>query len=67
MDDKPLLKRQDGIVEGRESLFSIVRGNSSGGDDRGNEKCLVDIDATADGVNDFHGNASFQGLKEDSD
>ena len=30
------------------------------GHDSGNEKALVDIDATADGVHDFHaGSASF--------
>ncbi|TEB09360.1 hypothetical protein Psfp_04277 [Pelotomaculum sp. FP] len=51
--DQPLLERQNGIVEGGKALFLVTGNDALSCDERGDEKCLVYIDATADGVNDF--------------
>jgi len=57
---QPFLKLKNGIVKGGEALLLIGRLNSgSGFDDCGNEKRLVNIDATADLINNFHGQRSF--------
>ena len=60
MIQQPLLKLENGIVEGGEAFLLIRRLNSgSGFDDGGNEKRFVDIDATAGLINNFHRQSSF--------
>jgi hypothetical protein len=61
--DQPLFELQDGIVESRESLPDIVRLKSLGGDECGDEKSPVYIDATADRIYNFHRKTSFQNLR----
>jgi hypothetical protein len=52
--DQPLLERQNGIVESGKPFLLVVRGDSLGCDDCGDEKILVDIDAATGRINDFH-------------
>jgi hypothetical protein len=55
-----LLKLQDGIVKGGKSLFLVVGRNPLRSNNSGDEKSLMDIDAAADGINDFQATASSQ-------
>ena len=57
---QPLLKLQDGIVKGGKSLFLVVGRNPLRSNNCGDEKFLMDIDAAADGINDFQATASSQ-------
>jgi hypothetical protein len=57
---QPLLKLQDGIVKGGKSLLLVAGRNSLGSNNCGDEKFLMDIDAAADGINDFQATASSQ-------
>ena len=55
--NEPIFKPEKVFVKGGEAfLFVIERPQFSNRYDSGNEKTFVNIDATAYGVNDFHGN-----------
>ena len=58
--NKPVPQFAEGFVERGEALFLVGQDRRFlGGHDGGNEKFLVDIDATTAGVDDLHDNASF--------
>ena len=61
---EPLLEMPDITVESRESLL-LIRGLETfdGFDNCGNEKSFMDLDATADGINNFHGKHSFRKIR----
>ena len=64
MVQQPLLKFQDGVVEGGEASLLIVRDNPFRCNNGGDKKPLMDIYATANWVNDFHTTASFKNNAE---
>ena len=57
--NEPLLESQNGAVEGGKPLLSIGWNNAVRGDERGDEKRFVDIDAAADWVDDPQKNPSL--------
>jgi len=58
--NQPLLKSQNGFVKGGKAFLFVTRNDTLRCDERGDEKCLVYIDATTDGVNDSQNSPSLQ-------
>lgn len=52
--EQPLLESDKAAVEGRESFLMVMGNDAIACDDRSDEKGFVNIDATADGVSEFH-------------
>lgn len=51
---QPLLECSETVVEGREPLLMIMWHNMLAGNNCGDEKSLVNIDAAADGICELH-------------
>ena len=60
---QPLLECNETVVEGGEPLLVIMRHNILTGNDCGDEKSFVNIDAAADGICELH-TALFSEMKE---
>ena len=58
--NQPLLELHNGVVECRKALLLVTRNDALRCDERSDEKCLVYIDATTDGVNDSQISSSSQ-------
>ena len=52
--EQPLFESDKAAVEGREPFLMVMGNDAIACDDRSDEKGLVNIDATADGVSEFH-------------